>query len=117
MKVRARDPAAHDSIGGSVFLLNKVIDRFQRLGSAHVDLVSGNPCAKEGAALGLNGQLLAAEFGFGRQQLKSFQASALFHPKWIGYVSAQHLISAADSENPSAMFQRVEQQCLEASLV
>src|SRR5437870_8691253 len=42
MKVRPGDPTANDSIGCSVLLPNERIDRFDRLGSAHVDLVSGN---------------------------------------------------------------------------
>src|SRR5213594_3473344 len=91
MKVRPGDPAANDSIGCSVLLPNERIDRFDRLGSAHVDLVSGNGSAKEGAALRLNRHLLAAEFGFGRQQSKSFQASTLFDAKGVGYLSSEHI--------------------------
>ena len=65
----------------------------------------------------LNRHLLAAEFGFGRQQSKSFQASTLFDAKGVGYLSSEHLISTADAQHPSATFQRLEQQRLEASLV
>src|SRR5262249_30357944 len=117
MKVCAGDPAANDAIGCSVLLPDKRIDRFDRLGSAHVDLVSGNGSAKERAALRLNRHLVAAQVGFRRQQMKAFQASQLFDTKGVGYLSSEHLISTADAEHPSATFQRLEQQRLEASFV
>src|SRR5207245_5339327 len=96
---------------------NQMMDRIDLVGSAHVDLVSENGSAKEGAALRLNRHLLAAEFGIGRQQSKAFQASTLFDAKRVGYLSSEHLISTADAQHPSATFQRLEQQRLEASLV
>src|SRR5262249_34663278 len=111
--VSAGDTAGNSAVVASVNLCHEWIHSLQASRAAHVNLVPIDCRSKKRAALRLNRHLTNIQLRFNWQQTQTTLRSAFLGAVRIGNSAAEHLITTANSQAPTAALERLGEQRLE----